>query len=426
MNENNIFLGLNGFVWWVGVVEDRGDPLHLGRCRIRIFGWHTDNKQLIPTGDLPWAQPVLPPNNSKTFTTPTEGDWVVGFFFDGPAGQVPVYFGVLPGIPAPYSNNPQKGFSDPRTDSQLAASPALPKTNTIESDGSGTTTVNQPAQRNPNPSTVGYPNTNLLAINDITNPPPSIAQRLADLTTKITGPNSQSLSTAIAGAAQGAAAALQGIAPSLQALVPSATSLANSIVPTVPNLSDATAQAQALLNAQSQTLAQSQESVSSQIASAQESLAKAQAEAQASLSVSMNDLKSKAADIANQLSSKLSSLTPANISTKTPVNLINNAPNADLGAVAPGPLVNTYAPNPIPAEIPLEKIGSTLQKSSENMISLFEQTLTQAYSTVGNVANSNEVQNLIISLQQQTGTIADAMNDPNVKAQLDAFALQLR
>ena len=34
------FMGTNGFVWWQGVVEDRQDPLQLGRCRVRILGWH--------------------------------------------------------------------------------------------------------------------------------------------------------------------------------------------------------------------------------------------------------------------------------------------------------------------------------------------------------------------------------------------------
>ena len=32
------FMGKDGFVWWQGVVEDRYDPLYLGRCRIRILG----------------------------------------------------------------------------------------------------------------------------------------------------------------------------------------------------------------------------------------------------------------------------------------------------------------------------------------------------------------------------------------------------
>jgi hypothetical protein len=31
------------FIWWYGVVEDRADPLELGRVRVRCYGWHTDN-----------------------------------------------------------------------------------------------------------------------------------------------------------------------------------------------------------------------------------------------------------------------------------------------------------------------------------------------------------------------------------------------
>ena len=92
------FQGKGGFIWWVGVIENRMDPIKLGRCQVRIFGWHTDNKALLPTKDLPWAQPVYPLNNSKAFSAPRLGEWVVGFFMDGMNGQSPVMLGVLPGI----------------------------------------------------------------------------------------------------------------------------------------------------------------------------------------------------------------------------------------------------------------------------------------------------------------------------------------
>ena len=45
-------LGRN-FVWFFGVVEDRIDPNYLGRVRVRCFGFHTDNRELLPTEDLP-------------------------------------------------------------------------------------------------------------------------------------------------------------------------------------------------------------------------------------------------------------------------------------------------------------------------------------------------------------------------------------
>jgi hypothetical protein len=97
MNRNN-FLGLSGFVWWVGVIETRVDPLGIGRCQVRIFGWHTDDKSALPTSDLPWAHPMLPINTSKSFQVPRIGDWIVGFFMDGESGQMPIMMGVLPGI----------------------------------------------------------------------------------------------------------------------------------------------------------------------------------------------------------------------------------------------------------------------------------------------------------------------------------------
>ena len=39
----------DGFNWWIGVVENRQDPEKLGRCKVRVFGYHTDSKELLPT-----------------------------------------------------------------------------------------------------------------------------------------------------------------------------------------------------------------------------------------------------------------------------------------------------------------------------------------------------------------------------------------
>ena len=94
----NNFAGLNGFVWWCGVVENRIDPLGIGRCQVRIFGWHSDNPTLVPTTSLPWAHPMNAINVSKQFTPLEQGDWVVGFFLDGENGQMPVMMGMLPGF----------------------------------------------------------------------------------------------------------------------------------------------------------------------------------------------------------------------------------------------------------------------------------------------------------------------------------------
>ena len=54
------FMGLDGFIWFVGVVEDRNDPDQLGRVRVRCLGFHTDNLTALPTADLPWAHVMHP------------------------------------------------------------------------------------------------------------------------------------------------------------------------------------------------------------------------------------------------------------------------------------------------------------------------------------------------------------------------------
>jgi hypothetical protein len=92
------FIGKDDFVWFIGVVENRVDPLGMGRCQLRIFGWHTDNTSELPTILLPWAQPMYPINNSKSFSAPRLGDWIVGFFMDGMSAQAPIMMGVLPGL----------------------------------------------------------------------------------------------------------------------------------------------------------------------------------------------------------------------------------------------------------------------------------------------------------------------------------------
>jgi len=95
----------SNFFWWFGVVEDRNDPLRLGRCRVRIIGYHTEDEEILPSDDLPWALPVMPANSAGTSgvgwspTGAVEGSWVVGFFADGENGQHPMFFGTVGSIP---------------------------------------------------------------------------------------------------------------------------------------------------------------------------------------------------------------------------------------------------------------------------------------------------------------------------------------
>jgi len=85
------------FVWWKGKVEDRNDPLKLGRCKVRILGYHTDDKSEIPTEDLPFAYPAMPINTrpSDSPVGPVEGTWVMGFFADGENAQQPIMTHVI-------------------------------------------------------------------------------------------------------------------------------------------------------------------------------------------------------------------------------------------------------------------------------------------------------------------------------------------
>lgn len=110
-NPNVDFLGLNSFVWWFGVVENRLDPLEFGRCQVRCFGWHTQNKSQIQTEDLPWAHPVVP-YGVKSVQPPPEGTMVFGFFADGKEGQYPILMGTVPGIPEELLDR-EIGFTDP-------------------------------------------------------------------------------------------------------------------------------------------------------------------------------------------------------------------------------------------------------------------------------------------------------------------------
>ena len=112
------FMGKDGFVWFVGVVEDRLDPKFLGRLRVRCLGYHTEDLIKLPTADLPWSH-VLNPVTSATVSgvgqSPlgaVEGTWVIGFFRDGSAAQEPVIIGTLPGIPSSLPTKIEKNEDD--------------------------------------------------------------------------------------------------------------------------------------------------------------------------------------------------------------------------------------------------------------------------------------------------------------------------
>lgn len=98
-------LGEEGFRWFIGVVEDREDPLKLGRVKIRIINHHSEKQSRIATSELPWAIILNNPTSAsfqKVGVSPTGilvGSTVVGFFLDGNDGNNPVIMGTLAGIP---------------------------------------------------------------------------------------------------------------------------------------------------------------------------------------------------------------------------------------------------------------------------------------------------------------------------------------
>jgi len=112
------FMGMDGFLWFAGVVEDRHDPQKAGRVRVRCIGLHTDDLDALPTGDLPWAQVMAPtdtPSMAGMGNTPpflVEGTHVIGFFLDSATMQQPMILGSIPGVPVESAED-DIGFFDP-------------------------------------------------------------------------------------------------------------------------------------------------------------------------------------------------------------------------------------------------------------------------------------------------------------------------
>lgn len=104
-----------------GVIEDNDDPEKLGRCRVRVFGIHTENNELsgkfdyISTEQLPWAE-VLQMNLVSGVGISSilkKGTWVF-IIFDNDDLGFPIILGTCIG------KNTQKtdyksgtGFCDP-------------------------------------------------------------------------------------------------------------------------------------------------------------------------------------------------------------------------------------------------------------------------------------------------------------------------
>ena len=111
-----------------GIVEDRNDPLKIGRVRVRVHGYHTDNKGLISSADLPWSHVIMPASTAGlggfgNQHNLVEGTTVYGHFRDDDMQDF-VVLGVQQGISQSgyfetltdelLERSVDKGFNDPR------------------------------------------------------------------------------------------------------------------------------------------------------------------------------------------------------------------------------------------------------------------------------------------------------------------------
>lgn len=108
--------------WFVGVVEDRMDPLKQGRVRVRVIGLHPAQRAQgdvmgIPTDKLPWMSVIQPITSASmsgiggSVTGPVEGTRVYGHFLDKWKTNG-IVLGTYGGIVREKPNK-LEGFSDP-------------------------------------------------------------------------------------------------------------------------------------------------------------------------------------------------------------------------------------------------------------------------------------------------------------------------
>ena len=121
------FIGRDGFRWWIGQIapdevqkpqtkEKKGWG---NRYKVRILGYHPYNDVELKDEELPWATVISPPGHgtgsggiSKTLRF-QQGDNVIGFFFDGDNGQIPIILGAFGNsayVPT-YEPGPFKAFT---------------------------------------------------------------------------------------------------------------------------------------------------------------------------------------------------------------------------------------------------------------------------------------------------------------------------
>ncbi len=102
-DHNVEYMGRDGFIWWLGQVEDKKDPANLGRVKVRVAGWYTgrEYKEKMPTENLPWAHVMQPTtsggvkNVGDSANKLEVGAIVMGMFLDGESAQQPCVMGCI-------------------------------------------------------------------------------------------------------------------------------------------------------------------------------------------------------------------------------------------------------------------------------------------------------------------------------------------
>lgn len=152
--------------FYLGVCENRMDPLKLGRVQVRVLGLHTWNKSELPTEDLPWAYKIQPSTSgaiSGIGTAPVgvmEGTWVAVQYID-PEKQMPFIIGSLGGIPQ--SKNPSlESFEFTNSDSNVQSSDSNVQETEVEYDNT-TVGFKDPNFVYPLKTHLNEPDTNRLA-----------------------------------------------------------------------------------------------------------------------------------------------------------------------------------------------------------------------------------------------------------------------
>lgn len=159
--------GHDGFSWWVGQIEgtasDEANNKGGYRYKVRIIGDHPQDKSLLSTSDLPWANvmmpvnvPFMPGNIGGGDPQLIEGCWVIGFYMDnmkqkplilGSIGQTPGATTVVKNVrpddsgfthgtrSGAYAPNPAKDGQESPENREGGESDSTAKTGGGQSDG---------------------------------------------------------------------------------------------------------------------------------------------------------------------------------------------------------------------------------------------------------------------------------------------------